>query len=357
MKEQQTLDPAAVEEVMGHLVADLAATVGLQAIHLGIRVGLWKAMDGRGGLTPAEVAAAARVPEPYAREWLKHQAASGYVSYDPATERFELPAAVAAVLADDAHAGMIEGFATMLETMAGDAAVVEEAYRSGGGVGWHQRSAAHWHGTDLATRAAVIPALVPQWVPALDGVEARLRVGATVADVGCGFGAALISLAQAYPDSRFWGFDYHDGSIASARKAAAAAGVGDRVTFEVASAAEIPLAGFDLVIYIDTFHDLGDPVGALRRARQALRADGTVLLVEFAGADRLEENFTPFGRLLYGASALVCTPNAVSQGATDPLGSLPGERRLAEIATKVGFSRVRRLPVEAPVNLVMELRP
>ena len=357
MNEQQTLNPAAVEEVMGHLVADLAATAGLQAIHLGIRVGLWKAMAGRGGVTPAEVAAAARVAQPYAREWLKHQAASGYVAYDPGTERFELPAAVAAVLADDTSAGLVEGFAGMLSAMVHDGPLVEEAYRTGGGVGWHQRSAAHWHGMDLATRAAVIPALVPEWVPALDGVEERLRAGATVADVGCGFGAALISLAQAYPDSRFWGFDYHDGSIASARKAAATGGVGDRVTFEVVPAAEIPLADFDLVIYIDTFHDLGDPVGALRRARQALRADGTVLLVEFAGSDRLEENFTPFGRLMYGASALVCTPNAVSQGATDPLGSLPGEGRLVGIATEVGFSRVRRLPVEAPVNLVLELRP
>ena len=357
MNEQPTLDPAAVEEVMGRLVADLAATAGLQATHLGIRVGLWKAMAGRGGLTPAEVAAVAGVAEPYAREWLKHQAASGYVSYDPATERFELPAAVAAVLADDTSAGLVQGFATMLETMAGDGAVLEEAYRTGGGVGWHQRSAAHWRGMDLVTRAAVIPALVPEWVPALDGAEERLRAGATVADVGCGFGAALITLAQAYPESRFWGFDYHDGSIASARKAAATAGVADRVTFEVASAAEIPLAGFDLVLYIDTFHDLGDPVGALRRSRQALRPDGTVLLVEFAGSDRLEENFTPFGRLMYASSALVCTPNAVSQGATDPLGSIPGERRLAEIATEVGFSRVRRLSVEAPVNLVLELRP
>lgn len=357
MNEQQTLDPAEVGEVMGRLVADVAATAGLQAIHLGIRVGLWKAMAGRGGLTPGQVAAGAGVAEPYAREWLKHQAASGYVTYDPVTERFELPVAVAAVLADDASAGLVEGFATMLETMAGDAAVVEEAYRTGGGVGWHQRSAAHWHGMDLATRAAVLPALVPEWIPALEGVEDRLRAGATVADVGCGFGAALITLAQAYPDSRFWGYDYHDGSIASARKAAAAAGVGDRVTFEVATAAELPLAEFDLVVYIDTLHDLGDPAGALRRARQALREDGTVLLVEFAGSDRLEENLNPFGRLVYGSSALVCTPNAVSQGAADPLGSLPGERRLSEIATGAGFARVRRVPVEALVNLVLELRP
>lgn len=357
MNEQQTLDPAEVGEVMGRLMTDLAATAGLQAIHLGIRVGLWKAMAGAGALSPGEMGERAGVAEPYAREWLKHQAASGYVVYDPPTGRFELPAAVAAVLADDASAAMVEGFATMLETMAGDGAGVEEAYRSGAGVGWHQRSAAHWHGMDLATRAAVVPGLVSTWIPALDGVEDQLRAGGTVADVGCGFGAALITLAQAYTAARFWGFDYHDGSIAQARRAAAGAGVGDRVTFEVVAADEIPVAGFDLVLYIDTLHDLGHPVDALRRTRRALRPDGRVLLAEFAGSDRLEENFTPLGRLLYASSALVCTPNAVSQGATDPLGTLPGETRLRELALRAGFAEARRLPVEAPVNLVLELRP
>lgn len=357
MSAQTIATPADIEQLMGKLLGDMAATAGLQMIHLGIRTGLWKALAGGGPLTPAEVATRAGIAAPYAREWLKHQAVSGYVDYDPTTERFTLPTAVAAVLADDAQSGLVEGFASMLASMASDNALVEEAFRSGEGVGWHQRSAEHWHGMDLVTRAAVVPALTSAWIPALDGVDARLRAGATVADIGCGYGAALIALAKAYPASRFVGIDYHDGSVAQARKAAAEAGVADRVTFEVADAAVIPDGGYDLVLFVDTFHDLGDPLGALRRTREVLRFDGTVLLVEFAAADRLEDNANPLGRLLYASSALVCTPNAIAHGAVDPLGSAPGETRLAQVAAHAGFTRVRRVPTEAPLNLLLELRP
>ncbi|MBW3602781.1 MAG: class I SAM-dependent methyltransferase [Actinobacteria bacterium] len=351
------LDAADVEQVIGRLLSDMAATAGLQMIRLGVRTGLWQALADGAALTPAELAERAGIAEAYAREWLKHQAVSGYVDHDPATQRFTLPAAVAAVLADDTQSAMVDGFAGMLAAMAKDHILVEDAYRSGYGVGWHQRSAEHWLGMDLVTRAEVVPALVSAWIPALDGVEDRLRGGATVADIGCGYGAALIALAEAYPRSRFIGFDYHDGSIASARKAAAAAGVADRVTFEVADAAAFGGAGYDLVLFVDALHDLGDPVGALRRTREALAPDGTALLVEFAVADRLEDNANPLGRLLYASSALVCSPNAIAHGATDPLGSAPGEARLTEVATAAGFGRVHRVDVDAPLNLLLELRP
>lgn len=353
---ETALNPTDVEQVLGSLLTDIAASAGLQATHLGITTGLWQAMAEAGPLTPAEVATRSGVAEPYAREWLKHQAVSGYVDYDPASGTFRLPAAVAAVLADPDQSGLVGGFAGMLAAMAADNVLLEEAYLSGAGVGWHQRSENHWHGMDLVTRAGVVPALVSTWVPALDGVDARLRSGATVADVGCGYGTALIALAEAYPRSRFFGFDYHDGSVAQARKSAAAAGVADRVTFEVADAASFPGAGYDLVLYIDAFHDLGDPPGALRHTRQALGSDGTVLLVEFAAPDRLEDSSTPLARLLYASSALVCTPNAVAHGASDPLGTAPGETRLAQVAADSGFTRVRRVPVEAPLNLLLELR-
>lgn len=357
MTAQTAPDPTEVAQLLGTLLTDMAATAGLQMIHLGIRTGLWKAMANGGPLAPAEVAARSGVAVAYAREWLKHQAVSGYVDYDPATERFTLPPAAAAVLADDAQSGLVEGFASMLAAMATDNALVEEAFRSGTGVGWHQRSTEHWHGMALVTRAAVAPALTSAWIPALDGVGARLRAGGAVADVGCGYGGTLIALAQAYPASRFTGFDYHDGSVAHARKAAAAAGVADRVTFEVADAAAIPDAGYDLVLFVDTFHDLGDPVGALRRTRDVLASDGVVLLVEFAAADRLEDNVNPLGRLLYASSALVCTPNAIAQGAVDPLGTAPGASRLTQVAAHAGFTRVRAVPAEAPLNLLLELRP
>lgn len=357
MSEQTTLDPAEIEQVMGSLLTDLAATAGVQMIHLGIRTGLWQAMAGAGPLSTAEVMARSGVAEPYVREWLRHQAVSGYVHYDPATERFELPEAVAAVLADDTQSGLVEGFASMLASMVADHRLVEEAFRTGRGVGWHERSAEHWHGMDLATRAEVVPAMVSEWIPALEGVAERLDAGGIVADIGCGYGAAVIALAQAYPAARFTGFDYHDGSIAHARKAAAEAGVADRVLFEVADATAFPGSGYDLVVFVDAFHDLGDPLGALRRTRRALGADGTVLLVEFASADPLEDNVGPLARLLYASSALVCTPNAISQGATDPLGTVPGEARLTRLATDAGFTHVRRVPVEAPFNLLLELRP
>jgi SAM-dependent methyltransferase len=357
MSEQSILDPAQVEQLMGRLLTDMAASAGVQMIQIGIKAGLWKAMARAGQLSPAELAARAGIATPYAREWLRHQAASGYVAYDPSTELFELPAASAAVLADDTQSGFVEGFAGMLAAMATDLGLVEKAFHTGQGVGWHQRSAAHWHGMDLASSADVVPALAALWIPALDGVQQRLRAGASVADVGCGYGSALIALAQAFPQSRFTGFDYHDASIAHARKAAVNAGVADRVVFEVADASAITGGGYDLVTFIDALHDLGDPTGALRHARSVLAENGTVLLAEFAVADRLEDNFNAMGRLLYASSALVCTPNAVSQGATDPLGSAPGEARLTEVARDAGFTRVRRVPVEAPFNLLLELRP
>lgn len=356
MTAQMAVEPAQVEELMGRLLNDLAATAGLQMTHIGIKTGLWKAMAGGGWLTPAQVATRSGVAQPYAREWLRHQAASGYVDYDPQTGRFALPPAAAAVLADDVQSGIVGGFASMLSAMATDNAMVEEAFRSGGGVGWHQRSAQHWHGMDLATRAEVVPALASQWIPALDGVADKLSSGASVADIGCGYGAPLIALAQAYPNSRCTGFDYHDASIAHARRAAASAGVADRVMFEVADAADYPGARYDLVLFVDTFHDLGDPPRALHHTREALADDGTVLLVEFAAADRLEDNLSPMGRLLFASSALVCTPNALSQGAADPLGTAPGPARLMEVAREAGFTRISRVDVEAPLNLLLELR-
>lgn len=349
-------EQAEVERVMGELLTDMAATAGLQATQLGIQTGLWRAMAGAGPLTVEQVAGCADLPVPYVREWLKHQALSGYVEHEPATQRFSLPPAVAAVLAEDPLAGLVDGFARMLAAMATDGGRIVEAYRTGQGLGWHERSAEHWRGMDLVTRAQVVPALVATWIPALHGVAERLRAGGTVADVGCGYGAALVAVAQTYLGARCVGFDCHDPSIARARKAAADAGLLDRVAFEVADATSFPGTGYDLVLFVDALHDLGDPLGALRHARDALHPDGTVLLVEFACEDRLEDNANAMGRLLFAASALVCTPNAVAQGARDPLGSGPGEARLTALAREAGFPRVRRLAVDAPLNLLLELR-
>ena len=350
-----TVDLTEIEGVMGKAIEELAATAGMLLNAVGIRTGLWRVLAGAGPLTAAEAAARAKLAEPYVREWLRSQAAAGYVSYDPLSETFSLPDAVAGVFADDVQAGFFDGFARMLQAMSGDLSLNEEAFRTGRGVGWHEHSPAHWDGMDAATRSFVGSVLVPAWIPALDGVEEKLTAGATVADVGCGYGAPLIAMAQAFPRSRLFGFDYHDASIARARQAAAEAGVGDRVRFEVATAKDIPDRGYDLITYFDTFHDLGDPLGALVHARHVLADDGTVLLVEFNAGDRVEDNFTPFGRLAYAASALVCTPNALSQEG-HALGTLVGEARLTEIAHAARFTRVRHTPVDAPVNVLLELR-
>ncbi|MGH9030570.1 MAG: class I SAM-dependent methyltransferase [Acidimicrobiia bacterium] len=352
---EATVDPAEVEAVMGKAIEELAATAGVLLNTVGIRTGLWRALAGAGRLTAGAAAERAALAEPYVREWLRSQAAAGYVVYDPVAETFTLPHAVAGVFADDVQAGFLDGFARMLQAMSGDLPLNEEAFRTGRGVGWHEHSPAHWDGMDAATRSVVGSVLVRAWLPALEGVEEKLTAGATVGDVGCGYGAPLITMAQAFPRSRFFGFDYHDASIARARQAAAEAGVGDRVRFEVATAKDLPDRRYDLVTYFDTFHDLGDPLGALVRTRDVLADDGTVLLVEFNAGDRVEDNFTPFGRLAYAASALVCTPNALSQEG-HPLGTLVGEVKLTEQAHAAGFARVRRTPVEAPVNLLLELK-
>lgn len=349
------VDPAEVGAVMGKAMEELAATAGVLLNAVGIRTGLWRALAGAVPLTAGAAAERAGLAEPYVREWLRSQAAAGYLTYDATAETFTLPPAVAAVFADDVQAGFLDGFARMLQAMSGDLALNEEAFRTGRGVGWHEHSPAHWDGMDAATRAFVVSVLVPAWLPALEGVQDRLAAGAAVADVGCGYGAPLIAMARSFPHSRFFGFDYHDASIARARQAAAEAGVGDHVRFEVATAKDIPDRRYDLITYFDTFHDLGDPLGALVHARNVLADEGTVLLVEYNAGDRVEDNLTPFGRLAYAASALVCTPNALSQEG-HALGTLVGEARLTGIAHAAGFTRVRRTPVEAPFNLLLELR-
>jgi SAM-dependent methyltransferase len=236
-----------------------------------------------------------------------------------------------------------------------DFAAYEAAFRSGAGFAWHQRSAAHWQGTDALTQASLSAEMFAEIIGAIPGVPDALRRGGRVADIGCGFGAPTRMIAAAFPAATVVGFDYHDASIAAARRAAAAAGVSDRVGFEVASADGFPGTGYTLITFVDSLHDLGDPEAALRHARSALAPDGAVLLVEPAGADRVADNLTPLGRMYYGVSTLVCTPNAVAQ-AGRALGTLAGEATLREVAATAGFTTVRRLPAPTPMNMMLELR-
>jgi SAM-dependent methyltransferase len=346
-------DPAEVGQVMGQLMTDLAATSGMLLTLIGIRTGLWESLAA-GPASPGELAERSSASEPYVREWLRSQTAAGYVRYEPAAGRYSLPPAVAAVMAADPLRGLVEGTGLQAAAQWAEVTRYEDAFRTGNGIGWEEHGPAHSRGMDLISRAVVVPALAG-WLTALDGVAARLEAGGAVADVGCGYGAPTIAIAQAFPRSRVLGADVDDASVARARKAAAEAGIGNRVTFEVAEAASLPGGEYDLVTFFDCLHDLGDPVGALRRARETLAQGGSVLLVEHAGSERTEENLNPAGRFFYAASALVCTPNALAQGSAG-LGTIPGEAALRDVAAEAGFSQVHRVDVDAPLNILLQLR-
>lgn len=349
-------DEARVEQFIGQMLTDLGAAVSGALARIGHRLGLYRAMAGAGPMTPGELAQRTGTTERYVREWLNNQAAGGYVTYEPATGRYVLPAEHAFVLADeDSPAYMAGAFDTMAATWAVHERM-EGAFQTGEGLAWHEQDPVLFAATERFFTPQYRANLVPAWIPALEGVEARLRAGARVADVGCGHGASAILLAQAYPNTEVVGFDAHQASVEVARKRAAEAGVEDRVGFEVAPAAEYPGEGYDLVCFFDALHDMGDPVGAAAHTRRALADDGTVLLVEPYAADRVEDNLNPLGRVGYGISTLVCTPGALAQPGGAALGAQAGEAALRSVFDRAGFSRFRRV-AETPVHLVLEARP
>lgn len=355
VNEETAAEPVAA--VLGQLMGDFAGTAGVVLTALGLRLGLWDALAA-GPARPETVADRAGAAVPYVREWLRSQAAAGYVRYDPGTGTFWLAPGVAAVLGAGPLSGLTAGMAAQFQVWWAELDRYEQAFRTGRGISWGAFPAAHAEGMDLITGAVVTPALLEHWLPALGGMVGRLAAGAAVADIGCGHGGPTIAMAGAFPASRFSGFDTDDASVARARRAALAAGVADRVSFEVTAAAELPAGPYDLVTFIDSLHDLGDPEGALRRTRQVLADEGVVLLVEHAGSGDLAGNLNPAGRFFYAASALVCVPHALAeQPGASPLGSVPGEQALRRVAAAAGFSRVRRVAVEAPMNLLLELRP
>jgi SAM-dependent methyltransferase len=353
---QQQAPPAeAVEEQMGKIMTELGAALGVLLTSLGTRSGLWDALAGAGPLTTAEVAAKVSVEPSLVREWLRAQAAGGYLDYDPATGTFTLPDTVAAVICYGPGGALVDAAATMFSSMGEGFAAFSEAFSTGQGFGWHQRTAAHWHGTDAFTKVALPAELIAAAIGEMDGVPAALAAGGSVADVGCGYGTPTMAIAGLFPAARVLGIDYHDASIAHSRAEAARRGAGPgpgSVRFEVAAASGLPGQGYDLITFFDSLHDIGDPLGALSRARQVLGPDG--------GADDVEDNLNPNGRMFYAISTLACTPNAVSQQtatSSEPLGAQAGEKRLRALAAEAGYGRVRRLDVPAPMNLVLELRP
>jgi SAM-dependent methyltransferase len=351
-----TLDEAKLEAFVHTAVVDMGAAISGLLLHIGDRLGLYKAMAGAGPVTSAELAARTGTTERYVREWLGNQTAGGYVAYDAATATYTLPPEHAMVLADETSPVFLPGaFETIASTYT-DVDAFVDAFRTGRGVGWHEHDDRLFSGVLRLFRPGYAAHLVADWLPALDGVVDKLRAGAKVADVGTGQGASAIILAEAFEGSSFVGFDNHEPSIVAARKAAAEAGVAERTSFEVASATDFPGTGYDLICMFDCLHDLGDPVGAARRARQALAPDGTLLLVEPLAGDRLEDNLHPVGRTFYGFSTVICTPNSLSQDVGMGLGAQAGELQLSTVLHRAGFTRVRRA-AETPFNLILEARP
>lgn len=349
------MDAAKLEAFAHRMIDDLAAANASMLTLVGHKVGLYRALAGAGPLTSHQLAERAGLHERYVREWLNAQAAGGYVEYDATARTYLLPDEHAHVLADATSPMFMPPALDVSAAMWRGEARLAEAFRTGRGIGWHEHDSCLFCGVEAFFRNGYRAHLVGDWIPALDGVRAKLEAGAEVADVGCGHGASTILLAQAFPNSRFHGFDYHRESIDVARRRAQESGVADRVTFEVADAASYPERGYDLILFMDCLHDLGDPVGAAAHARRALAADGTVMLVEPRAGDAVEDNLHPIGRLYYAGSTALCTPHSLSQPVGRALGAQAGPRELQNVLREGGFTRFRQA-LATPFNLVMEAR-
>jgi len=341
---------------MGRAVGDMGAAMHAVLILLGDRLGLYKAMADSAPVTPAALAARTGTSERYVREWLNANAASGYVTYDSTTAAYTLPPEQALALAIDNSPAFLPGAFQIISACFHDADKIEQAFLTGKGVGWHEHHHDLFHGTERFFRPGYAANLTSQWIPALEGVEAKLRAGARVADIGCGLGASTILMAKAFPNSAFFGFDYHAGSIDLARAAAQREGVADRVTFAVASAKAFPGKDYDFIAFFDCLHDMGDPAGAAAYVRSTLKPDGTWMIVEPFAEDAVEDNLNPVGRVFYSASTLLCVPASIAQEVGAALGAQAGEKRIREVVTTGGFSRFRRA-TQTPFNLVFEARP
>lgn len=347
------LDMTKLEPLLGTIVSELGAAANASLVLTGERLGLWRALAEHGPINSAGLAAKTSTRERYVREWLASQASSGFVTYDAVTERFSLTPEQAAVFAEENSSVAMTGGFHSLAAVYEARTKLEDAFRTGNGIQWGDHSNCLFCGVERFYKPGYQANLITEWLPALEGVVGKLKRGARVADVGCGHGASTILMAQAFPNSEFIGIDFHEASISHAREHAAGLA---NVRFEMGRAQDFAGSGFDLVAMFDALHDMGDPVGAVAHARSVLKADGTLLLVEPMAGDGLADNLNPVGRIYYAFSTAVCVPTSLSQEVAAGLGAQAGEKRLAEVVRKGGFTGFRRA-AQTPFNLILEARP
>jgi 2-polyprenyl-3-methyl-5-hydroxy-6-metoxy-1,4-benzoquinol methylase len=349
------VDQAKLQQFIGRMLGDLGGALSVPLVRIGDQLGLYKMLHESGPMTSSELATRASIAERYAREWLAHQAASGYLEYDSATGEFALPPEQAMVFAEPDSPVYMQGGFDLAMTLMENQSLVEPAFRTGNGVGWGNQSQCLFCAAGRFFRPGYHNSLVTSWLPALDGMVTKLERGATVADVGCGHGFSTIIMAKAFPNSTFVGYDFHPDSVEQARSHAEQHGVTANTRFEVAIASAFPGKDLDLVTFFDCLHDMGDPVGAARHVRRALKPDGSWMIVEPAAGDRLEDNLNPVSRLYYAASTMICVPTSLDQPVGKALGAQAGLAKLSSVITDGGFGKVRKA-AETPFNMVLEAR-
>jgi SAM-dependent methyltransferase len=353
--EPPAINEQTLNELLGRAINDVGATSLATLVLIGDELGLYRALAAGGAQTSQELARRTHTNERYIREWLNAHAASGYIEYLAETGRYRLTAEQALMFAEETSAAFVVGGFQIALSAGRIKDRLKEAFQTGQGIGWHEHDHGVFEGCARFFRPGYIAHLVQDWIPSLDGVEARLKAGIRVADVGCGHGHSTILMAQAFPKSQFVGYDYHRESIEAARERAREAGVAARCTFEVGGAKDFPGLGFDFVTMFDALHDLGDPAGAARHILSKLAPGGSWMIVEPYAGDRVEENLNPIGRAYYAGSTLMCTPCSLSQEVGLALGAQAGEARLRAVVMGAGFGRFRRT-MQSPVNLVFEAR-
>lgn len=348
------IDEEKMNAFLGKVVGDFGAALSSSLVYIGQKLGLYKAMAGDRPITPAELAQKTSTNERYIREWLINQAAGGYVEYDAASGRYSLSPEQTVALTDEISPFFVGGGFYVVKAMTAAVSRIENAFKNGGGMLWGEHDPDLFTGVERFFRPGYAAHLIASWIPALTGVQEKLKAGGKVADIGCGHGSSTIIMAQAYPASKFWGFDNHEKSIETARQRAKDAGVSDRVTFEVASASDFPDQQYDMIAFFDCLHDMGDPVSACKRAFATLAADGAALIVEPMAGNTVEENFNIIGRTFSGASTLCCTANSMALGGP-ALGAVATEGAIRDTVLAGGFTQFRRA-TETPFNRIFEAR-